>query len=70
LHLHHWRRATQFIVDDILAHFDDDRSKAMLSVLAELAGTTQIILFTHHHRRLVEHAQTLGAAATVTVHEL
>ena len=58
-----------FIVDDILVHFDDERSKATLGVLAELAGKTQIILFTHH-RRLVEQAQALGAAAPVTVHEL
>ena len=58
-----------FIVDDILVHFDDERSKATLGVLAELAGKTQIILFTHH-RRLVEQAQALGAASPVTVHEL
>jgi len=58
-----------FIVDDILVHFDDERSKATLGVLAELAEKTQIILFTHH-RRLVEQAQALGAASPVTVHEL
>ena len=58
-----------FIVDDILVHFDDDRSKATLGVLAELAEKTQIILFTHH-RRLVEQAQALEAATPVTVHEL
>jgi uncharacterized protein YhaN len=58
-----------FIVDDILVHFDDERSKATLGVLAELAGKTQIILFTHH-KRLVEQAQALGAASPVTVHEL
>ena len=58
-----------FIVDDILVHFDDERSKATLGVLAELAEKTQIILFTHH-RRLVEQAQALGAASPVAVHEL
>jgi uncharacterized protein YhaN len=58
-----------FIVDDILVHFDDERSRATLGVLAELAEKTQIILFTHH-RRLVEQAQALGAASPVTVHEL
>jgi uncharacterized protein YhaN len=58
-----------FIVDDILVHFDDDRSRATLGVLAELARKTQIILFTHH-RRLVEQAQSLGAALPVMVHEL
>ena len=58
-----------FIVDDILVHFDDDRSKATLGVLAELAEKTQIILFTHH-RQLVEQAQALDTTAPVTVHEL
>jgi len=58
-----------FIVDDILVHFDDERSRATLGVLAELAEKTQIILFTHH-RRLVEQAQALAAASPVTVHEL
>jgi len=58
-----------FIVDDILVHFDDERSRATLGVLAELARKTQIILFTHH-RRLVEQAQALGAVSPVTVHEL
>jgi len=58
-----------FIVDDILVHFDDERSSATLGVLAELAKRTQIILFTHH-RRLVEQAQALGAAAPVMVHNI
>jgi uncharacterized protein YhaN len=58
-----------FIVDDILVHFDDERSKATLGVLAELATKTQVILFTHH-RRLVEQAQSLQGPGSVTVHEL
>ncbi len=58
-----------FIVDDILVHFDDERAKATLGVLAGLAAKTQIILFTHH-RRLVEQARALGADPPVTVHEL
>jgi len=37
-----------FIVDDILVHFDDERSAATLQVLADLAQKTQVILFTHH----------------------
>ncbi|MCG6860519.1 MAG: AAA family ATPase [Chromatiaceae bacterium] len=57
-----------FIVDDILVHFDDDRSKATLGVLAELARKTQVVLFTHH-RRLVEQARALGEGS-VAVHEL
>lgn len=58
-----------FIVDDILVHFDDQRSRATLGVLAGLARKTQIILFTHH-RRLVEQAQELDVAVPVSVHEL
>ena len=58
-----------FIVDDILVHFDDERSRATLGVLAGLARKTQIILFTHH-RRLVEQAQALEVDVPVTVHAL
>lgn len=39
-----------FIVDDILVHFDDIRSKETLKVLLELSKHTQIIFFTHHER--------------------
>lgn len=41
-----------FIVDDILVHFDDERSKETLKVLAELSTHTQIIFFTHHQKLL------------------
>ena len=37
-----------FIVDDILVHFDDERSSAALLALSDLADKTQIIFFTHH----------------------
>ncbi|MDX5475589.1 MAG: AAA family ATPase [Bacillaceae bacterium] len=39
-----------FIVDDILVHFDDERSKETLKVLLDLSNKTQIIFFTHHYR--------------------
>lgn len=39
-----------FIVDDILVHFDDTRSKETLRILLELSKKTQIIFFTHHAR--------------------
>ncbi len=49
-----------FIVDDVLVHFDDDRSGAALAAMARLAQSTQIIFFTHH-RHLVDLAKdTLG----------
>ena len=37
-----------FIVDDILINFDDERSKATLTALADLSEKNQVILFTHH----------------------
>jgi uncharacterized protein YhaN len=58
-----------FVVDDILVGFDDGRALAALEVLAELAGRTQVLLFTHH-RRVVELAETVRSRAGVFVHEL
>ena len=42
-----------FVVDDILVHFDDERSAATLEVLAEISKRVQVVFFTHH-RRIVE----------------
>ena len=36
------------ILDDVLINFDDERSKATLSVLGELSKKTQILFLTHH----------------------
>jgi uncharacterized protein YhaN len=49
----HENEPVPFIVDDILVHFDDTRSKETLRILLELSKKTQIIFFTHHYR-LVE----------------
>jgi uncharacterized protein YhaN len=38
------------VVDDILVHFDDERARAALEVLAELSQRTQVLFFTHHER--------------------
>ena len=38
------------LLDDILVHFDDERSMAALETLVEFAKTTQVLLFTHHER--------------------
>jgi uncharacterized protein YhaN len=40
------------VLDDILIHFDDDRSRAALGILNELCQTTQVLFFTHHERLL------------------
>ena len=36
------------ILDDLLMTFDDERTKALLPVLAELSRRTQVLIFTHH----------------------
>lgn len=46
----HENESIPFIVDDILVHFDDIRSKETLKILLELSQHTQIIFFTHHAR--------------------
>jgi DNA repair exonuclease SbcCD ATPase subunit len=37
-----------FVADDILVHFDDERSRATLDLLATFGKTNQVLLFTHH----------------------
>ena len=58
-----------FVVDDILIGFDDNRTRICLEVLAELAFSTQVLLFTHH-RRVLELAGDLEAKAGIYTHEL
>jgi len=58
-----------FIVDDILINFDDARSRATLTALADLAEKNQVILFTHH-RQIVTEARKLHRSETIMVHEL
>lgn len=45
-----------FLADDLFASFDDRRTEQGLEVLAEVGGTIQTILFTHH-RHVVEIAR-------------
>lgn len=58
-----------FVVDDILIGFDDDRTRVCLELLAELAATTQVLLFTHH-RRVVELAEGIKAPAGIFTQSL
>ncbi len=58
-----------FMVDDILVHFDDERSKKTLSVLARLCRNTQVLFFTHHNH-LVDLARQIPEKHMVEVHEL
>lgn len=57
------------VVDDVLVHFDDDRSTAALSALGELSKETQIVFFTHH-KHLVRLAESFVSDEILRVHEL
>lgn len=48
------------ILDDGLVQFDDDRTAAMLDVLADVSSGMQVILFTHH-KSVVAAARSLQA---------
>ncbi|NCD26210.1 MAG: hypothetical protein EOL86_11560, partial [Deltaproteobacteria bacterium] len=63
------REALPFVVDDILINFDEPRSEATLKVLAGLAGSMQIILFTHQ-AHVADMALGLGLDDRVFVHRL
>ncbi|MBI4952068.1 MAG: hypothetical protein HY908_08545, partial [Myxococcales bacterium] len=56
-------RATEplpLVLDDVLIHFDDERARAALGVLADFAAQTQVLFFTHH-ARLRDIARELAA---------
>lgn len=57
------------VLDDIFIHFDDERARAGLQVLAELAEKTQVLLLTHHARNL-ELARTALKPGAWTEHRL
>ena len=63
------REPMPLVLDDVLVHFDDERSLAALRVLAEFSAVTQVVLFTHH-TRIRDQATSLAPAGTVFVHEL
>lgn len=68
---HHMAKKSNIplILDDILIHFDDERSKAALEVLGELSEQTQIMFLTHHPR-LVELAQAAVPNDRLVMHQL
>jgi len=61
--------AMPLVLDDVLIQFDDERSRAALSVLADVAARMQVLFFTHH-ARVVELAREAVASDALTVHEL
>lgn len=56
------------VLDDVLSDFDERRTHAALEVLAEVARTTQVILFTHH--AWVVEAARHAAGGRVVTHDL
>jgi uncharacterized protein YhaN len=61
--------AMPLVLDDVLVHFDDSRSRAALAALAEIASRVQVLLFTHH-ARVVELARQAVPAERLGVVEL
>jgi uncharacterized protein YhaN len=57
------------VLDDILIHFDDERARAALGALGEMAARTQILFFTHH-ARLLELAREAVPAGALREHRL
>lgn len=57
------------ILDDLFITFDDDRSRAILPLLADLARSSQVLLFTHH-QHLMELAKGALPPGTFSLHEL
>jgi uncharacterized protein YhaN len=61
--------ALPLVLDDVLLHFDDERSRAAFEVLGELSRRMQVLFFTHHARH-VELARAALGESGVFVHEL
>ncbi|MGE0144484.1 MAG: AAA family ATPase [Planctomycetota bacterium] len=58
------------VLDDVLVHFDDERSEAALKALARFSSSAQVLLFTHH-ARIREFALSLAdAGLDIHVHDL
>ncbi len=58
-----------FLADDLFVNFDDERARAGLKVLGELACSTQVLFFTHH-LHLVEIARDVFGRDAVSTCEL
>ena len=59
-----------FILDDILVHFDDDRSVAALNTLGQLAKKTQVILFTNHSKVVEQTKELMVSGLPALIHNL
>jgi uncharacterized protein YhaN len=57
------------VLDDVLINFDDNRARAAINCLAELAQSSQVLLFTHHEHLLSLARRTL-TPKQLSIHEL
>jgi len=57
------------VLDDVLVHFDEQRTAAALEALGELSTHLQILLFTHHDH-VVEAARAVISSERLNVHTL
>ena len=57
------------VVDDLLITFDDRRAAAALELFADLATTTQVLLFTHH-QHVVDFCNRLPSDKHACLHQL
>lgn len=58
-------RPLPFIADDLFVNFHDQRSRAGLTVLGELARKTQVIFLTHHEHLVEVARECIGPAINV-----
>ncbi len=57
------------VLDDVLINFDDNRARAAINCLAELAQSSQVLLFTHHEH-LISLARNTLSPKQFSIHEL
>ena len=57
--------ALPFVADDLFVNFDDERAGAGLEVLHHLAGSCQVLVFTHHAHLVGLARQVLGDGVSV-----
>ena len=55
-----------FLADDLFVNFDEDRARAGLQALGELARSTQVLFFTHHSHLIPIARDVIGADVVST----
>jgi uncharacterized protein YhaN len=65
----HLNEPMPLVLDDVLVHSDDERARAALEVLGDVAQTTEVLFFTHH-ARLVDLAREALGESRLALHRL